>query len=214
MKKLWVFGCSVSELYDTETSITHWASKEYTDWKGYIPKCYSEILAEKMGYDLENHAVSATCNDQIFQDFCDCIPYIKEDDFVIIQWTEPNRFRLVNDEENWKSFLFNSKWIKHHLKKFSHIQYNTIQETLTNRLSFQYRKQLTSWEKLIKSKNHNVFIWYPFDKTDYGKLVSSVETIKDDTLGLIDDLHFSEKGQVDIANILFDKINNKSKNII
>ena len=216
MKKLWVFGCSISDLYDSESSKYYWSS-DYLQWKGYIPKHYTQIIADKLNRQLVNCAVSATCNAQIFQDLCDNIPNIKNDDYIIIQWTEPNRVRFVDDNEKWETFAFHSKWAKHKLKKFSHISFETIQQVLINRLSKEYRIEIESWEKLIKLAipTNRLFIWYPFDSViGNGKYVKSIETIKDETNGIIDDLHFSEKGQEHISSILLSDMFNDIKNII
>lgn len=216
MKKLWVFGCSISDLYDSETSKYYWSS-EYLEWKGYTPKHHTQIIADELGYELINCAVSATCNAQILQDFCDKVNDIGKDDYVIIQWTEPNRVRFVNDDEIWTTFAFHSKWAKFKLKKFSHMAFETIQQVLINRLSKEYRKEIDSWENLIRLviPTNNLLIWYPFDKIiGNGKVVKSIETIKDETNNLIDDLHFSEYGQTHMALILLDTMFNVKKNII
>ena len=47
MKKLWVFGCSASDLYDTDSSIIHWASKEYTDWQVDIVNILFDKITNK-----------------------------------------------------------------------------------------------------------------------------------------------------------------------
>jgi hypothetical protein len=216
MKKLWVFGCSISDLYDSETSKYYWSS-EYLEWKGYTPKHHTQIIADELGYELMNCAVSATCNAQILQDFCDKVNDIGKDDYVIIQWTEPNRVRFVDDDEIWTTFAFHSKWAKFKLKKFSHMTFETIQQVLINRLSKEYRKEINSWENLIRLTipTDKLLIWYPFDKIiGNGKVVKSIETIKVETNNLIDDLHFSESGQTHIASILVDMILNTKKNII
>jgi hypothetical protein len=216
MKKLWVFGCSISDLYNSETSKYYWSS-EYLKWKGYVPKHHTQIIADELGYELVNCAVSATCNAQILQDFCDKVNDISKDDYVIIQWTEPNRARFVDDDEIWTTFAFHSKWAKFKLKKFSHMTFETIQQVLINRLSKEYRKEIDSWENLIRLTipTDKLLIWYPFDKIiGNGKVVKSIETIKVETNNLIDDLHFSESGQTHISSILLDTMFNVKKNII
>jgi hypothetical protein len=216
MNKLWVFGCSISDLYDSETSLYYW-SADYLKWKGHTPKHHTQIIADTLGYELVNCAVSATCNAQIFQDFCDKIEEIGKEDQVIIQWTEPNRVRFVNDENEWMTFAFHSKWAKFKLNKFTHLSFETVQEVLVNRLDKQYRNEITSWEKLIKLKTNpdRLLIWYPFDKIiGNGKVVKSIETIRMETNNEIDDLHFSESGQIHMADILLNMLNNTTKNII
>lgn len=217
MRKLWVFGCSISDLYDSESSIKHWASQEYIDWKGYVPQHHTQIIAEKLNYELVNKAVSASSNAQIFQEFCDNLVNIEEEDFVILQWSDSNRTRFVNDEGEWIQFAFQYQWIQHKLKKFSHIQYITINEVLTNRLNEKYFEEIVSWEKMIKRafKSSNILIWKPFEKImGNNSLLKSVELIKDETNNEILDYHFSEKGQVEISNILLDGMSNKTKNMI
>lgn len=216
MKKLWVFGCSISDLYDSETSKYYWSS-EYIKWKGYVPKHYTQFIAEELECELVNCAVSATCNSQIFQDLCDKLPEIKKDDYVMIQWTEPNRVRFVDDNEIWNTFAFHSKWAKFKLNKFSHMTFETIQQVLINRLSPEYRKEISSWENLIRLAidKDRLLIWYPFDKIiGNGKVVKSIETIRDETNFEIDDLHFSEEGQIHLTKILLDSFLNNTKNII
>jgi hypothetical protein len=218
MNKLWVFGCSISDLYDSESSIKHWYSQEYIDWKGYVPTHHTQIIAEKLGCELVNKAISASSNAQIFQDFCDNVKNIKNDDYVIVQWSDTNRTRFVNDDDEWIQFAFQAQWIQHKLKKFSHIKYNTIQEVLSNRLTTEkYFEEVLSWENLIKRAfpSSNILIWKPFEKV-MGKnsLLRSVELIKDETKNEIIDYHFSEKGQIQISKILIDMMFNNSKNII
>ena len=217
MKKLWVFGCSISDLYDSDSSAKHWLSQEYINWKGYVPKTHTQIIAETLEYELINKAVSANSNLQIFQDFCDNIENISNDDFVIIQWSDSNRTRFVNDENEWVQFIFQTKWIQYKLKKFTHIHYNTINETLTNRLHTKYFDEILSWEKLIKFSfdSSKLLIWRPFEYVMETKSIfKSIECIKDETNNEIYDAHFSEKGQVQTANILLDIILNNKKNII
>ena len=216
MKKLWVFGCSVSDLYNTETSKYYW-SGEYLKWKGYVPKHYTEILADRLGYNLSNCAVSSTCNHQIFQDFCESYNQIDENDFIIIQWTEPNRFRLVNDDNEWTTFVPHRSWVTHNLKKITHFTLNSINEIFVNRLKNPYRKEIDSWSKLITSiiGEERILIWYPFDNIiTNGRIVKSIETIKDETKGKIEDLHFSENGQIELSNILLKIINKEKKEFI
>jgi hypothetical protein len=217
MKKLWVFGCSISDLYDSESSIKHWYSQEYINWKGYVPIHYTQIIAEKLGYELINKATSANSNGQIFQDLCDNVENISKNDFVILQWSDYNRTRFVNDENEWIQFAFQHEWIRHKLKKFTHIQYTTINEILTNRLHTKYFDEILSWEKLIRLAINptQILIWKPFEKImETNSLLKSVELIKDETNNQIIDYHFSEQGQIQMANILLDMILNNKKNII
>lgn len=212
MKKLWVFGCSISDLYDSETSKYFWSS-EYLKWKGYTPKHYTEILAKEFNCELKNYAISGTNNYEILQSICDKINHISNDDFIILQWTETTRFRLVDDSDNWVNFVFKNSQNKIQLKNNKHLSIQTIQEILMNRLSTKYADEIRSWEILIKNKlnSDNLIILYPFTNLgNYGNIVKSIENIAIETNGEIDDPHFSEAGQRQLAKIILDT----KKNII
>lgn len=217
MSKLWVFGCSISDLYDSKSAIWYW-SKPYIEWKGYIPKHHSQIIANELGYELINLAVSSADNYTIFQTLCDNIDMVSNDDYVIIQWTQSSRFRLVNDNHQWSHFVFNNYQNKFKLSDFQHISVSTINEILCNRLDKKYEEEIDSWEKLIRRNIplNNLIIWKPFESM-YGQnlqIYKSVENINDETNGVIEDYHFSEKGQLKMAQILLDKIKNNKKNIL
>lgn len=208
MNKLWVFGDSFSELYDSETSKYYW-SQDYLKWKGYTPKNYTQIMSEELGCELVNISLSATNNYQIFQDFCDNVSNISPNDYVIIQWTEYHRFRLVNNEDKWDGFTAHTKWSKYKLEKFPDISYETVLEIIVNRKHEHYKNEVCSWEKLIRTviPSDKLLIWYPFDMVAYnGMFVKSIETIKDETKGEIVDLHFSENGNIQLSKILLDKL--------
>jgi hypothetical protein len=216
MRKLWVFGCSVSDLYDSEAAKYYWSS-EYLKWKGYAPKHYTQMLAEKYDCELINCAVSSTNNYQIFQDFCDRVNEITNEDYVIFQWTETTRTRFVDDNDNWESFICHAKMTMYKLNKFSHISFKTTQQVLANRLSKRYREEIESWEKLIRLKTnpHKFLVWDPFDMNgEHGKLVKSIETISDETNKSIDDPHFSENGQIKLSNILINRLEAIKKDLI
>jgi hypothetical protein len=207
MKKLWVFGCSISDLYDSVTSLYYW-SEEYLKWKGYTPKHYSQLIAEELGCELKNFGVSSTNNYAILQSICDNVENISNDDYVIIQWTESTRFRLSDDDNNWVNFIFKNSQNKNELKNNKSVSIQTIQEILINRTNTIYDDEILSWEKLLKIKlnTDNLIIWNPFKNVgEYGRLLKSIENIATETNGIIDDPHFSESGQIHLSKILLNK---------
>ena len=215
MNKLWVFGDSFSEPYDSETSKFYW-SENYLNWKGYTPKNYTHIMSEELNCQLMNFSLTASNNYQIFQDFCDNINNINNNDYVIIQWTEYHRFRLVDDNNQWKHFTAHNNWSKYNLNKITDVSFETILQILVNRNNQQYRNEVISWEKLIKSKisPDKLLIWNPFDIIGNGMFVKSLETIDDETNNEIRDLHFSEKGNIQLSEILLKKLTGQNQNII
>jgi len=215
MKKLWVYGDSNSEMYDSFDAYNMW-SNEYIKWKGYVPKHYTQLIAEKFNCELRNFAKSGTNNHTIFERFCNSVNSISNDDIVIIQWTEPNRFRLVDDNNNWADFKFHNIQNKRTIENFKNVTIKTIEETLVNRLNIKYKEELESWTNLIKFalKETKLIIWSPFEESYGGNIVNSIETISIETNRLINDPHFSENGQTHLSNILIAQLLNTDKPII
>lgn len=215
MKKLWVYGDSNSEVYDSFDAYNMW-SNEYLKWKGYIPKHYTQIIAEKFNCELRNFSKSGTNNQTIFERFCNSVNNISLDDIVIIQWTEPNRFRLADDNNNWADFKFHNIQNKSTIENFKNVSIKTIEETLINRLNIKYKEELESWNALIKFalKENNLIIWSPFEHSYSGNILKSIETISIETKGVINDPHFSELGQIQISEILMNQLLNLPKPII
>jgi hypothetical protein len=215
MNTLWAFGCSITDLYDSETSLSHW-SKSYIEWKGYVPKNYSELMAEKLECKLKNFGVSSADNYTIFQNFCDNINNIQQNDYVIIQWTQTSRFRLVSDDGKWTHFVTHYNQNKRKLENLKQVSSATIQETLINRTHDKFYEEIVSWENVIHNliKPDKLLIWKPFEFFGLGQMVKSVENVKTETNGLVDDLHFSEAGQIKMSEILLDRLQHNKKNIL
>ena len=64
---------------------------------GSTPRNYSEIIADSLNIDLENHGIGGCSNQTIFDNFLRCVPQIKPNDYVIFQWTDPGRFRIATE---------------------------------------------------------------------------------------------------------------------
>jgi lysophospholipase L1-like esterase len=213
MRNLWAFGDSNTESYNP---IHEWA-KSYIEWKGFKPKVYVDLMAEHYGCSVNNFGLCGTNNYYIFQKICDNINQIKENDIVIVQWTETNRFRMVNDYNEWVDFYFTNKHNVEKLKKIEDVSIQTIQETLVNRLNDKYKEEIDSWESIIKKalgETKHIF-WSPFtESAGYGKWVKSMETISIETNRFIDDPHLSEDGQVKLSELLIKKLENIKKDIL
>jgi hypothetical protein len=209
MSSVWTFGDSFTEGFKSEDS---WA-KTYVEWKGYVPLTYGEIISNKLNYEIINLGKSGFDNYSIFETFCKNIKKIKDNDIVIIGWSDVGRFRLSNENEEWKRLLPNTF---DGTNKLNNISQNTIDEILVNRLSNLYVEEVNSWIELIKmsSNNFKVINWSTFNKGEInGIFVKGVEKIKSETKGVIDDGHFSENGQKQLSEILFMEINNCKKMI-
>lgn len=199
MPNLFVYGCSNSESFDTKVT---WAIK-YVKWKGFVPKCYGQLISEELKINLINYSKSGTNNHSIFQKICETIKNINEDDMVIVQWTDNSRFRLVNDLNEWVDFYPNSVDT---IKNFENVSKETITELMVNRTNTKYFEELKSWELIIRqtlNKTKLVF-WSPFKEFNS---YHSLERIKTETNNEIDDNHLSENGHKEIYKILLENLN-------
>ena len=213
MSKLWAFGCSNTANFNDETL---WG-KLYIRWKGYSPKVYVDYVGEFMNLQVENLATPGTNNYSIFQKICDNVDRIKNEDLIVIQWTEYSRFRLVNSNNEWEDFFLSYEYYKQKLEKCSHLSKKTIQEIFVNRINDLYSEEVKSWEKIINKAfpNNKIFFWNPFDEIcGHGRIVKSLETITMETNKDIIDPHFSENGHKVLSEILLKEITNIKKDII
>lgn len=202
MNTLWTFGDSLTAPFDKKYK---WSS-DYINWKGYTPKVYSDIISEKLGYSLKNLGVGGYDNYSIFQTFCDVSHKIKENDLVIIGWSCPIRFRLVDSNNNWMTIL--PDFLNRHLQ-FKNITEETLSQIIVNRDNYRFVDEVNSWIFLIKNliTNTNIIHWTGFDKRLNSIYISNIERIKDETNNLINDAHFSEKGQLQLSQTIIDYYN-------
>jgi hypothetical protein len=208
MKTLWTFGDSFTERY---TDKYNW-SQDYIKWKGYTPKVYGDIISDKLNIDLKNMAKVGSDNYTILERVCENVDKIKDDDLIIIGWSAPTRFRLVNQNE--------TKWIsiresnKNEIDLFGKmISESTLQEILINRTALLYTNEVNNWIKLLNQtfKYNKIIQWSPFIKNFNGIYLNEFNRIKNETNDELKDHHPSEMGHIELANRFVSIIN---KNII
>jgi len=207
-RKLWTFGDSFSDRFAN----TGWSVK-YVEWKGYTPKVYGEIISDKLELDLRNLGKAGSDNYTIFQTICDVSNGIKPDDIIIIGWSSPLRYRLVNMYNNWGSIIPNSD---NTMMNFENVSKDTMDEISVNRIHSLYVEEVNSWMKLLNyafSKN-NIIHWSPFEGMTHN-FFAGIEQIKIETNWELDDSHYSEKGQQMLSDeLLFMISQNRNKKLI
>lgn len=208
MKKLWTFGDSFTEGYNHKDE---W-SKNYIKWKGYKPKVYGEILAEKLDIELINRGLGGSDNYTILEKICEDINEIDKNDIVIIGWTYPLRFRIVNTYNNvWSHIIPNYE----RDDSLQLISKSTTNEILVNRNHNLYVKEVNNWIRLINKSLNNVIHWSHAVRLVDSYYLPSFNTILTETNGVCKDRHYSEKGHIELSNTIYDLlIGNKIKNII
>ncbi len=207
MKTLWTFGDSLTASFD-ESYI--W-SKRYIDWKGYKPDVYGDIVSKTLGFHLNNLGVGSSDNYSILQSFCNVSNKIKEGDLLIFGWSSPIRFRMVTNKKKWCSVL--PSMDVNNFNNLENVSSNTLTEILLNRDNLPYIEEINSWIKMINHtiKNVDVIHWCAFDNRLTSIYVDNVETIKKETDNEIDDVHFREKGQQKLSEILLNHYHSGTK---
>jgi len=197
MATVWTFGDSLTAEFDEE----HKWSGDYIKWKGYKPKVYANLISEKLNLNLINLGVGGSDNYSIFQSFCDVSDKIKNDDVVIFGWSSPIRFRLAKNEKKWVSFLPNYTKNRTYIDGIS---IDTVNEMLINRGSVKFVEEVNSWIRLINHtlKDVSYTHWTTFDGRINANMIRGINDIRTETNGSIDDGHFSEKGHIELSNLL------------
>ncbi len=201
-KKLWIFGDSFSNLF-------YWTQPDYHKLKNGNAKIFCELLSEKLNLELMLNSTGGHSNESIFLSFVRELDKIENDDIVIVNWTEPLRFRLINNNGYFmdiNTYHFND----YEEYEIDDISKNTIRELLVHRGTKNYTSVLCDYIKIInKSLPENQIIhwsWINFNGNvpltiDYMDL----KTIKDETKGQINDAHYNDESHFILFEV-FDKL--------
>jgi hypothetical protein len=199
MKKLWVFGDSFSAPFNDIGK----NSKDYIKLKGYQPKVYCDLISEKLGITGINCAEGGLDNYSILNKICDRVDEIEDGDIIIIGWSSPVRFRIVN-KDGWRPITpeYNSEW--------ANVFINRGDSNL-------YWEEVISWSKLINKKFNNQIIHFsPFASIDSGVPknwivdIMGIEGISQETKGKLMDGHYSENGHITLSKIFLKRIENNT----
>jgi hypothetical protein len=195
-KTLWTFGDSFTESLSDNNA--DWVQK-YIEWKGYIPKVYGEVMAERMEIKLVNMGKGGSDNYSIFQSICDSVHNIKSDDIILVGWSSTTRFRLVNKLNSWKHIIPN---FDRNQRTLENISQSTIDEILVNRTHNLYIEEVRSWLKLLNYtfSNNTIIHWSALEYTAAHNYFRNLPTIRLETNGEIDDNHYCEEGHIQLAN--------------
>lgn len=220
MRTLWVFGDSFTEGYDsfvTKHPNGHrieWRDK-YINWKGYIPKVFSEILSEKLDLKFINKGIGGADNYTILDSIIQSLEYIKEDDIVIIGWSTISRYRLANQQNEFESITMwwqNASDVA--LDRIG-VSQSSINDIMINRVDNKaYVNEINGYIKLINHmfKTNKVIHWSPFYiNTTLGLKIIKIpklESILNETKGEVEDLHFSEPAHFELADHFYHIIHN------
>jgi len=206
MKRLWTFGDSFTEGYNEK----HEWSKNYIKWKGYTPKVYGEVIADRLDIDLKNIGQGGSDNYTILERVCENVDKIKDDDLIIIGWSNPVRFRLVGqDEKTWRSLVPN---FDNKIDSFGKmISQSTLDEIFVNRDTSLYQHEVIHWIKLLNKtfKTNTIIHWtHAMHGTNLWNF-GQCNRIITETKGEVNDGHYSEIGHIELADALMSIMDSK-----
>lgn len=206
MATLWTLGASQTEGF---LSKSEWARK-YVEWKQYTPKVFGQIIANKLKYEFINLGTSGTDNYTIFETYCKNVKNIKQNDIVVICWTDVVRFRIAFNNI-WQSFTIDTT-----SSNFENFPVEVLKNMLVNRYEQKiYTQEINNFIDFINFKCTNKIIHW----TDYYgelkcNLLGGFQTIEEETKGELKDPHYSEKGHVELADKLLNLINSNQNNFL
>ena len=160
MRTLHLFGDSFTQGHLLDETFP-----KYPEWKefrgGDLPLCWGDLLSNKLGMKMANHAVAGMSNTEIFQTVCRHSDEFEKGDIVIINWTYTQRFRWVYYYEPQK--LYQWKRLSANREDGTHISESTRQDIAVNKTLPPYIEEVYEQEKLIrefsKSKGFRLFFW-------------------------------------------------------
>jgi hypothetical protein len=222
--KLWIFGDSFSVPF--ELCKDPWG-KEYIDWKGYSPKYFGDLLGDKLGMVSESLAMGGASNSDIFEKICLNVGKYNIGDVIVVGWSDTGRFRMEIDNK-WVGFVPEMIAVKHPAYQYVLQSQQTLEETMINRTHPLYWKEVIAWSDLLKTLLNKIGIriifWSPFymwknykhkDSAILDIIPSNwfigfdINSIHKESNGVVSDGHFSEKGHIQLADVLYSKLNPK-----
>lgn len=213
MPKLWVFGDSFSSK-DNRIVV------DYIDWKGYVPKVFSDLLSNKLNISSINMGINGADNYTIIDTVIDSLNRINSNDIIIIGWSSTTRFRIASKKGNFLTIRPNSLSNDelNDIIYMTDICVDCLNEIVVNRNNQIYIDEINRYIRLIDQMypNNVIINWSPFKQETEGMFVTpitqKIETIFDETNGEISDKHFSEHGHEQMSNYLYDLIKNYNNN--
>jgi hypothetical protein len=206
--RIYAFGDSFTNGYDDDTAIH---VKEYIRWKGYKPKNLIDHLSSHYKCENLNLGVQGCCNLTILESFCENVSKITKDDIILINWTSPERMRVVGLNDEWVRIIPNGLGILNQ----TNISKKTVNEIMVNKTSKKYLLEVENWATMINHayKDYKILQWsvcWDYEKSKHIKFINPLfETIERETKGEVKDGHFSESGNYKLSKTVIGLLKNK-----
>ena len=225
MNTLWTFGCSYTDGYgkipEKKTKSLSLYERYYF-YKGYFPKIWNEVLAEKLNFNLENKGKQATGFEYSFEQLCIVSDDIQKNDIVIFQVPFIERYRIPSHENNWNNISSDYDG-KLQPKLFSEMRAVQRTHNLYKQEVFNYLNLINNFSKL---KKFDFYVWFAdgifYDYVDTNDDMYLLNgncflkvfengglKINEETNNKINDLHFGELAHKIMGNMFYEHITKK-----
>lgn len=214
IRNLWVFGDSFSVPFKKIEN-----EHPYVPYKGYCPKIYSNLISEELNLNLMDMSMGGCSNQSILHTYIKNIDNIKQDDIVIVSWTQPIRFRIASKRNDFYDVIIA---VAPYMEEFIDMSIDSLNDFTINRSTHSiYWDELVDYVNVINksTKTSNIVHWTwvsPTDKIDtniyeqqfYDLLLpfKKYKSVREETNGIIDDFHYGEDGHMELATDLLTKI--------
>lgn len=232
MNTLYTFGCSYTAPYskspeNTPPSELDFYDRYYNYRNQSFPPTWPEILSSKLNLKLNNLGKQAEGVDYVFESFCKISHEIGRGDYVIYEVPYIERFRIIDNENEWVDA--NSE------TDISYCPLNISEFIAVQRTSDKYQEEVLNKLKLIKSysesKGFKLYIWFAdncfhklIDLNDstylLNKLLGENEEhtvfnpvfekgglrIFEETNNEVDDMHFGESAHKVLGELFYNHI--------
>jgi hypothetical protein len=151
----------------------------FVQWKelrgGTLPKCWVELLGEKLEMKTFNYAQGGNSNYHTFEEICKHSQNFNEGDIVIVNWTYKTRFRWPSfevhsdgspkyfDKYGKPSYYWRRMATNEYVEDYDFISKETKLEILNNRTLKIYSDELYQYENLLeqyaKCKGFDIYFW-------------------------------------------------------
>lgn len=210
--KLYVFGSSFSSndhLYPIgEKELSKWA---INNWKQYYDRFstpddikggWPTLTSELLEMELYNASKGGSTFFEMEDGLLRCLDKINEGDIVIIEVPFNNRHTLFSPITGVR--IAGAEWTlgdvidgiinEEQAQSYIDYQYHWHNEVSTKSWDKWYMWRLENWVKLYKEKGAVVITWVLIEHN------KKYETVGEHTKGVINDFHWSIKGNVDFFN--------------
>jgi len=100
MKQAFILGCShalgAEMRAEPGVDFSQYHSAEHYE----THNSYPALIAQQLGYGIQNHAIAGGSNDTMFRIFCEHVNHMQSTDLVIACWTGPNRTELYYEKHH------------------------------------------------------------------------------------------------------------------